>query len=177
MPVPTSSEFQMKLFVLFLSVGFFSVLLQTTIMHLLPLGPVVPDLTLVLCVYWALNRPAVSTVWGSFFLGYSVDVFSSSILGVNAFAMSLVFLAVYLSSRHIWIRSPLVTTAIVFFASWIKVSAMVILWSIFLATQNTWIGALKYVFLDALSAALLAPVLFYLLSLGERRMEQVRSVP
>ncbi|MBI2349605.1 MAG: rod shape-determining protein MreD, partial [Deltaproteobacteria bacterium] len=89
----------MKLFLLFLLVGLGLVLVQTTFLHLLPLGPIVPDLILVLCVYWGLNHPTVGAVLGCFLLGYSVDVFSSPVLGLNAFAMSLVFLAVYLSSR------------------------------------------------------------------------------
>jgi len=170
-------EPQMKLFLLFLSVAFVFVLLQTTVLHLLPLGPVVPDLTLVLCVYWALNRPSVSTVLGSFLLGYSVDVFSSPVLGINAFAMSLVFLTVHLSSRHIWIRSPLFTTTIVFLAALVKVSAIVTLWSLFLVTRDIWSGLLKYIFFDALSAAVLAPVLFYFLSCGESRLERARKAP
>jgi len=167
----------MKLFLLFLSVGFLLVLLQTTLLHLLPLGPVVPDLTLILCVYWALNRPTVGTVLGSFLMGYTVDVFSSPILGINAFAMSLVFLITYLSSHHIWVRSPLMTAAIVFCAAWVKIIAMVLIWALFLVTKAPWTGALQYVFIEALSAALLAPVLFYLLSWGENRVQKVRSVP
>ncbi len=166
----------MKLFVLFLFVAFLSVLLQTTLLHLLPLGPVVPDLTLVICVYWALSRPSVSTAIGAFFMGYTVDVFSSPILGVNAFALSLVFLSVHLSSRHIWIRSPLFTATLVFLASWVKVSAIVILWSIFLTTQNAWSGALRYIFLEALSVAFLAPVIFFLLSWAENRLAPLRNV-
>ncbi|NIO11664.1 MAG: hypothetical protein GTO40_28055, partial [Deltaproteobacteria bacterium] len=67
----------MKLFLLYFAVGFLLILLQTTLLRLLPLGPVIPDLTLILCVYWALNRPSVGTVVGSFLMGYTVDVFSS----------------------------------------------------------------------------------------------------
>ena len=167
----------MKLFLLFVFVGFLGVLLQTTLLHLLPLGPVVPDLTLILCVYWALNRPTVGTVLGSFLMGYTVDVFSSPILGINAFAMSLVFLITYLSSHHIWVRSPLMTAAIVFCAAWVKIIAMVLIWALFLVTKAPWTGALQYVFIEALSAALLAPALFYLLSWGENRVQKVRSVP
>ncbi len=167
----------MKLFLLFVSVGFLLVLLQTTLLHLLPLGPVVPDLTLVLCVYWALNRPTVGTVLGSFLMGYTVDVFSSPILGINAFAMSLVFLITYLSSRHIWVRSLLFSAATVFCAAWLKVIAVVLIWALFLTTKAPWTGALQYVFIEALSAALLAPVLFYLLNWGENKLQKVRSVP
>ncbi len=59
----------MKLSLLYISVGILSVLLQTTILHLLPFGFIVPDLALVLCVYWGLHHPTVGAVLGSFILG------------------------------------------------------------------------------------------------------------
>lgn len=164
----------MKLSLLFLLAGFLVVLLQTTLLHLLPLGPIVPDLILVLCVYWGLNHPTVGAVLGSFLLGYSVDVFSSPVLGLNAFAMSLVFLAVYLSSRCIWIHNPLLSAAVVFFASWIKGAALILVGSFFLAAEGLRIGALKYIFLEALVAAVLAPGVFSLLRRGQSYLEEVR---
>lgn len=165
---------KLKLSLLFLFVGFLLVLLQTTFLHLLPLGPIVPDLILVLCVYWGLNHPSVGSVLGSFILGYSVDVFSSPVLGLNAFAMSLVFLAVYLSSRHIWIHNLFLSTAVVFFASWVKGAALLIAGTLFLAVDGLWMGVLKYIFLEALVAALVAPWLFSLLRRGERYLEEAR---
>ncbi len=164
----------MKLSLLFLLVGFLVVLLQTTFLHLLPLGPIVPDLILVLCVYWGLNHPTVGAVLGSFLLGYSVDVFSSPVLGLNAFAMSLVFLAVYLSSRCIWIHNPLLSAVVVFFASWIKVAALILVGTLFLAAEGLWMGVLKYIFLEALVAAMLAPWVFSLLRRGQSYLEEVR---
>ncbi len=164
----------MKLSLLFLSVGFLMVLLQTTVLHLLPLGPIVPDLILVLCVYWGLNHPTVGAVLGSFILGYSVDVFSSPLLGLNAFAMSLVFLAVYLSSRRIWIHSPLLSAGVVFFASWVKGAALLMAWTFFLSVDAFWMGVLKYIFLEALLAAILAPGVFFLLRRGQSYLEEVQ---
>lgn len=161
----------MKISFLFIAVGFLLVLLQTTVLHLLPLGPIVPDLTLVLCVYWGLNYPTVAAVLGAFLLGYSVDVFSSPLLGLNAFAMSLVFLAVYLSSRRIWIHDSLLSVAVVFAASWVKALALLMASSLFLAPEGLWSGLLHYVFLDALAAAALAPFLFRLFRRGQTYME------
>jgi len=164
----------MKLSLLFFLAGFIVVLLQTTFLHLFPLGPIVPDLILVLCVYWGLNHPTVGAVWGAFLLGYAVDVFSSPVLGLNAFAMSLVFLAVYLSSRRIWIHSPLLSAAVVFFASWVKGAALILVGTFFLAAEGLWIGVLKYIFLEALVAAILAPGVFSLLRRGQSFLEEVR---
>lgn len=164
----------MKLSLLFLSVGFLLVFLQTTFLHLLPFGSIVPDLALVLCVYWGLNHPTVGAVLGSFILGYSVDVFSSPVLGLNAFAMSLVFLAVYLSSRCIWIQNPLLSAAVVFLASWVKGAALIVAGTLFLAADGLWMGVLKYIFLEALFASILAPGIFFFLRRSQRYLEEVR---
>lgn len=162
----------MRLFLLFAAVSFLSVLLQTTLLHLLPLGPVVPDLILILCVYWGVNHPTVGAVLGCFLLGYSVDVFSSPLLGLNALAMSLVFLAVYLSSRHIWVQNPLSSVAVVFLASLVKGAVLLAVWTFFLPMDGLWIGLIKYIFLDALIAALLAPWLFSLLRRGHSYLQE-----
>lgn len=164
----------MKLSLLFFAIGILLVFLQTTFLHLLPLGPIVPDLTLLLCVYWGLHHPTVGAVLGTFMLGYSVDAVSSPILGLNAFAMSLVFLSVYISSRTIWIQNPVVSTVVVFFASWVKGVALVLVWAIFLNVEDVWMGALKYILLEAIIAAALAPIVFSLLRRGQTYMEAAR---
>jgi rod shape-determining protein MreD len=163
----------MRLSLLFFVTGILLVLLQTTFVHLLPLGPIVPDLILVLCVYWGLYHPTVGAVIGSFALGYSVDVVSSPILGLNAFAMSLVFLAVYLSSRNIWIQNPMVSAVVVFFASLVKGVALILVWLVFLDTEGLWFGALKYILLEASVAAVLAPFLFAFLRRGQTYLENI----
>jgi rod shape-determining protein MreD len=166
---------KLKLTLLFVSFGFFALLLQMTFFHLLPLGPVVPDMTLILCVYLGLYRPTVGAVLGSFLLGYSVDVFSSPVLGLNTFAMSLVFLVAYLSSRRIWIHNELWSAALVFAAGWIKAAALVLAWVLFVAGHESWSGVLRYVFLEALCAAVLAPGVFVLLRRGQNHLEAVHQ--
>ena len=71
---PTSYVSPMKVSLLFFAIGIVLLLLQMTFLHLLPLGPIVPDFILVLCVYWGLHHPSVGAVLGAFMLGYSVDV-------------------------------------------------------------------------------------------------------
>jgi rod shape-determining protein MreD len=164
----------MKLSLAFFVVGVLLVLLQTTVLHLLPIGPIVPDLILVLCVYWGLHHPTVGAVLGSFLLGYSVDVVSSPILGLNAFAMSLVFLAVYVSSRSIWLHHPVVSSIVVLLAALIKGAALILVWTVFLSVEGFWTGALRYILLEALVAAVLAPAVFALLRRGQTYLEEVR---
>lgn len=161
----------MKLWLLLFAVGLVMILLQTTFLHF---SPVVPDLILVLCVYWGLHHPTVGAVLGSFVLGYSIDVVSSPILGVNAFAMSLVFLAVYLSSRSIWLHNHLVSAIVVLLASLVKGAALVLVWAIFLSTEGFWMGAIRYILVEALVAALVAPFVFSLLRRGQSYVERVQ---
>jgi rod shape-determining protein MreD len=162
----------MKLSLAFFAVGILLLLLQTTFLHLLPLGPVVPDLILVLCVYWGLYHPTVGAVVGAFMLGYSVDVVSSKILGINAFAMSLVFLIVYLSSRSIWLHHPVVSSLVVLLASLVKGMALVLVSTIFLNVDRVWIGAIRYILLEAVVAAVLAPFVFHLLRRGQHFVDR-----
>lgn len=163
----------MKLSLLFFAVGLVLVLLQTTLLHLPLLGPIVPDLVLVLCVYWGLYHPTVGAVLASFLLGYSVDVVSSPILGLNAFAMSMVFLAVHLSSRSIWLHDPMSSAIVVLMASLVKGAALALLSAVFLSADRFWISASRYIIMEALIAALLAPFVFALLRRGQKYMEQL----
>jgi rod shape-determining protein MreD len=143
---------------------------------LLPLGPIVPDLILVLCVYLGLHHPTVGAALGSFVLGYSVDVVSSRLLGFNAFAMTLVFLSVYFSSRSIWLHHPVVSSLIVLCAALVKGVAMVLVWVIFLSMEGFWLGAVKYIVMEALVAAALAPLVFSLLRRGENYFNKFGAV-
>lgn len=152
---------------LYFFVGLSLVLLQTTLLRLLPLGPIVPDLILILCVYLGLHHPTVGAAIGSFVLGYSVDVVSSRLLGLNAFAMTVVFLSVYVSSRSIWLHHPVVSSLVVLLAALVKGFAMVLVWVLFLSTDSFWLGAGKYIIMEALIAAVLAPFVFALLRRGE----------
>ena len=164
----------MKLSLLFFAVGLILVHLQTTLLHLLPLGPIVPDFVLVLCVYWALYHPTVGAVLASFVLGYSVDVVSSPILGINAFAMSMVFLAVHLSSRSIWLHDPMSSAIVVLLASLVKGVALALLSAVFLNAERFWIGAFPYIIIEAVIAAALAPIVFALLRRGQSYVERSR---
>ena len=162
----------MRLFLLYLFVGIFFILLQSTLLSLLPFGPVVPDLVLILCVYLGLHHPTTGAAVGSFVLGYAVDVVSSRMLGVNAFAMTLVFLSVYFSSRTIWLHHPVVSSLIVLFAALVKGLAMALVWVLFLNTEGFWMGAVRYIIGEALWAAALAPLLFSLFRRGENYLKK-----
>jgi len=158
---------------MFFTIGIFLVILQTSLQRLLPIGPIVPDLILVLCVYWGLHHPTVGAALGSFLLGYSVDIISSRLLGINAFAMSLVFIAAYLGSRSIWLHHPIVSSIIVLLAALVKGVGLIVVWVLFLSTEGFGKGAAQYIVTEALIAAVLAPFMFALLRRGESYLEKL----
>ena len=166
----------MKLFLLFFLAAVFLIVLQATLFHLLPIGPVVPDLILILCVYLGLYHPSVGAAFGSFLLGYSIDIVSSPILGFNAFAMSLVYLAVYLCARSIWLHHPIVSSVVVLLAALVKGATMVMIWAIFMSVDGFWAGAARYILWEALLAALLAPLVFALLRRGQHLVDRFTPV-
>jgi membrane protein implicated in regulation of membrane protease activity len=63
----------------------------------------------------------------------------------------------------------------VFFASWVKAAALILAGALFLPAENFWFGILRYVLLEAVSAAVLAPVVFFLLRRGENYFESLRG--
>jgi len=53
---------------------------------------------------------------------------------------------------------------------------MVLVWVIFLSMEGFWLGAVKYIVMEALVAAALAPVVFSLLRRGENYFNKFGAV-
>jgi len=165
----------MKVSVFLFGTGLLLVLAQATVLHLLPWDPIVPDLTMILCVYWALYRPTVGAVWGTFVLGCAIDILSSPLLGVNAFALSLVFLLALLSSRYVWARGYLMSATVVFVATWVRVGAMALVSPLFQGLEASWAVVVNSVVWEAFFSALIAPAFFAVLRFLQNRLDPVRN--
>ena len=139
--------------------GISAVLLQTTVLHHLPL---IPDFLLILCVYLALYHRSVGGAAGAFLLGYGLDSCSGAPVGMNAFAMSSVFAVVTVTARCVWLNNPLAVLFMVFLAVVTKTS-------VFLCFGE--FGQLTLLLRPMVaraSAMLLTPVVFTLLYRGEQ---------
>ena len=158
----------MGLLALVMVVAILGVLAETTIMHLLPLGPLMPDLVVVLCVYLALHEHSVAGALGAFLLGYFTDNFSGDVIGLHAFAMSLVFVLVYLLARQLWIDNVVANVAVVFVASLLKAVAVALLLVFYLSADYPWGHLFSTAWLEAGVAAVLTPFVFSLLDRGRR---------
>jgi rod shape-determining protein MreD len=142
----------------------FVVLLQTTVTPHLPL---LSDLLLILCVYLGLYHRSVGGAAGAFFLGYGLDSCSGAPVGMNAFAMSLVFAAVSATSRRLWLTNPISVLCMVLLGVVLKTGAFLLL-----SDFGPWTPVLppvvaRYMMWDAAVAMVLTPVVFTLLYRGE----------
>jgi rod shape-determining protein MreD len=147
-------------------------LLQTTIMHSLHLGAV-PDLLLILCVHLGLYRHTMGGAIAAFMLGYLEDSISAGATGMNAAGMCMVFSAVYLTSRRLWVDNVISGVVLVFLASALKTVGVLALAAIFESLDGVW-GALGRTVLlqSVLTAAVAPPILAILRRLqGERETD------
>lgn len=165
----------MKVPVLLFCIGLVFVLVQATVLSLLTWDPIFPDFVMILCVYWALYRPTVGAVWGTFVLGCAIDILSSPFLGINAFALSLVFLLILPSSRYVWLRGYFMSAVLVFVATWVRLGAMAAVSPLFNGLQVPWSVALHSVIWEAFSSALVAPAVFAVLRWMQGRLDAGRA--
>jgi rod shape-determining protein MreD len=63
--------------------------LQTTVVPLISISNVIPDLLMVALFFLALKTGQMTAVWAGFFLGCAQDLFSASILGQNALSKTI----------------------------------------------------------------------------------------
>ncbi|MBI3798599.1 MAG: rod shape-determining protein MreD [Deltaproteobacteria bacterium] len=144
--------------------GVSAILLQTTAFHYLPW---IPDLLLILCVYLGIYHRSAGGAAGAFFLGYGLDTCSGVPVGMNAFAMSLVFAGVTAVSRCLWLTNPVSVLFMVFLAVVLKTSAFLFLGEFGELTEVFQPMVARYVMWDATVAIVLTPLVFTLLYRGE----------
>jgi rod shape-determining protein MreD len=153
---------------LILGFGVLAVLLQTTLFHL---APIIPDLVLVLCVYLGLFHHNLGGAVGAFLLGYILDTFSGAYPGLNAFAMTFVFLLVYLLSRRLWIEHGLSAIVLVFVAAVMK--ALTIVGLVLVFSGGLRAATIRDDILGGALAAVATPLVFGALDGGKRWLRVV----
>jgi rod shape-determining protein MreD len=137
-----------------------SMVLQTTLFPALLPASIVPNLILVLVVYLGMQQHGVGGAIGAFLLGYFLDTFSGTLLGVNAFALTAVYMAVYLVARTLWTDGGFPAMAVVFAAACVHGAAALLITWMMESGAPLWEHALRYGLLEAGVAALVAPAVF-----------------
>jgi rod shape-determining protein MreD len=153
---------------IYVATGALALLLQTTLLHGLTGGRVIPDLVLILCVYLGLHEHNIGGATGAFLLGYLLDSFSGSVVGLHAFAMTTVYLVVYLVARRLWMDNTVSGVAMVFLGSLLKGVAIVVALAAYLSVDRVSFGMARTLLAEALLAAALTPLLFATLQRAKR---------
>jgi rod shape-determining protein MreD len=95
-----------RLLALFSGLTLIALAIQTTAIRWLPLSALMPDLVLVLAVDLGLrHRRALAPIM-AFAMGYAMDAFSGSQLGINTFAVTLTYLGAYEVGVHTSATGP-----------------------------------------------------------------------
>lgn len=146
-----------------------ALILQTGVLHWLPLGPLVPDLVLVLVVDMGLKEHNAMAAVLAFAMGYATDACSGSQVGLNAFMMTLIFLLTYEASRHLWVTTGVVGPLAVIVAALIKnLGALLLAGAAAPSAGAVSAPMLRPALIGALVTALLSPLVFGALEWGKR---------
>ncbi len=150
----------MRSFLALAAAGVVAMLLQTGVFPALPYLPVRPDLILVLAGYLGVRHHNAGGALGAFTLGYFLDTFSGTILGMQTFAISAAYVAMTIMARHLWMERGLPLMATVFVGGCVQGLAAVAVAALVATRAPVWQHVVRYGFLEAAAAALVAPAVF-----------------
>jgi rod shape-determining protein MreD len=149
--------------------GIASMLLQTTVFPVLLPASLAPNLLLVLVVYLGVHQFGAPGAIGAFLLGYFLDTFSGTLLGLHAFAFTAVYLGVHQIARVLWTDAGLPAVLIVFVAACAYAFLVFAITSLAAAAgRAAWSLGLRHAVLDAVVAAAVTPLVFGFLSWEQR---------
>lgn len=152
---------------LFTIFTFIALAIQTTASRWLPLSALVPDLIMILAVDLGLrHRRALAPIL-AFAMGYAMDAFSGSQLGINTFIVTLVFLMAYEEGRLIPPSGPRSGAVLVFVAVLVQNLVGLLISTQFRALNEVW-TVIPSALLQAAVTAALAPPIFGLMDNTKR---------
>ncbi len=156
----------MRIAVLFALAAFLALAIQTCLLHWAGVQRLVPDLLLVLAVNLGLKHHGLLATILAFMLGYVTDAFSGARIGLNTLLVTIVYLACYETSRHIWMNNDLVGAIAVFLGVIFKDLATLLLTGTLSSSPSGLSSLLLEVLAQALLTACLTPLVFELLRRG-----------
>lgn len=158
----------MRQTLLFVVAAIVALCLQAVVLPRLPIGPFIPDLMVILVVDMGLRAHNALAPILVFAAGYALDACSGTRLGLNAFALTLIYLLIYELTRHAWLKGRGLAIALVFVATLLHTWVVLILAGgvreIFPPRRVVLDAAL----LQAILTTVLAPLVFRALASGQR---------
>lgn len=149
--------------------GFLALVLQSTFAHLVPLDLVVPNAALGIILYMGLHDYNVTRgVLISFILGYLMDAFAGSPMGLHTVVAVAVFLISRVAALRLFLQGWIFEIILTFFLA-LLASAMVLgLRALFDEDFGSLLIHLKIVVSRAVATAVVAPVVFRVMTWIER---------
>jgi len=99
-------------FVIWLAVFAACFVLQTTVVPVVGIFGIQPDLLLIALMVLAIRHGSMSGIWAGFILGLAQDIYAPSVLGQHAFANAIVGFFIGLFNERVMSTGPLVKLAI-----------------------------------------------------------------
>jgi rod shape-determining protein MreD len=104
----------LRLAVLFAVLAFVSLAIETAVPYWLPSRELIPNLIVILAVDLGLRHHNAVAALLAFAMGYATDALSGTILGLNAFLITIVFILSYELSVRLLVTNALVGAMAVF---------------------------------------------------------------
>lgn len=157
----------MRLVALFSIATLIALALETTIPQLIPIGVLAPNLVLILAVDLGMKHHGALGAMIAFGMGYAIDSFSGTHLGLNAFMLTLTYLIAYALSRYLISTSTAIGAILVFLGVIMTGLANSVGNAGFEASSGV-VGILPRLALQGAISALLTPWVFGLMGWGKR---------
>lgn len=151
-----------------------ALLLQSSIIPLIVGTAVTVELLVIYVVYLGMRRHSVGAVVAAFALGYLLDTTSGTLYGLNALALTLVYIVVYRISKHLWVHNAASQIVVVSLAVAVKQAVAMVVLALLWGTEKVsgfWTTALWSVVVTAF----LSPLVFAILERGEEFAVQERE--
>jgi rod shape-determining protein MreD len=162
-----------RLVALYAIVTLIALALETTLPHWLPLGMLTPNLVLILAVDVGMKHHGALGAMLAFGMGYAIDSFSGTHLGLNAFMLTLIYVIAYGLSRYLISTSATIGAILVFFGAILTGLANSVGNAGFELPSGA-VGIIPRLALQGAISALLTPFVFSLITWG-RRMVGLRA--
>ena len=149
--------------------GFFLLIVQSTLTHLLPWDMFVPNLPLMIMLYMGLyNYNAGKGAIISFCIGYMMDVFAGSPMGLFTFIAVAVFLFSRLAALQLFLQGWFFEIILAFLLTCIASGLILLLRALFDKDFGSLLLHVKVVVSRAVATAMIAPFIFRLMKWIEK---------
>jgi rod shape-determining protein MreD len=165
-----------RLVALFAIATLIALALETTIPHWLPIGMLAPNLVLILAVDLGMKHHGSIGAMLAFAMGYAIDSFSGTHLGLNAFMLTLIYVIAYGLSRYLISTSTAIGVLLVFIGAILTGLANSV-GNAGLAASPGAVGIVPRLALQGAISALFTPWVFSVMGWGKRAVGlRARSV-